>query len=244
MSQKLFVAMSCPAAGREEEYARWYEDVHMQDVLRVPGIEDAQRFVRDVDQLPEAYTPRCPYSHVALYQADGDPGTIAHELARRAEGGVFQMIDAIAAKQGSFYELKSELQGPGERDGEGALLVFSRPAPGHSADEYDEWYDGIHLAEVLDVPGITAARRWHHSSAAMPQRLTSPPPHPDLAIYRTAAPASEIASEFERRLLDGTFRMSPALDMSSLMVWFFAATSTCQRPGHTDVVTGARALTS
>lgn len=39
------------------------------------------------------------------------------------------------------------------------LLVYTAPVPGRE-DEYHAWYDGIHLDEVLTVPGFTAARRF------------------------------------------------------------------------------------
>lgn len=37
-------------------------------------------------------------------------------------------------------------------------LVFTNCDPAHEA-EFDDWYDNIHLPDVLNVPGVVAARR-------------------------------------------------------------------------------------
>jgi hypothetical protein len=233
MARSLFVPMSRPVAGREQEYTRWYEDVHMAEVLEVPGIGSAQRFTLDAAQMPVDYTPACPFAQAGMFEVDGDPSTVAHELARRAEGGVFQMTADLEATQASFYEARTVARGEPHDDGDGALLIFTAPSPGHEASAYHEWYDDVHLTEVLQVPGIRSAQRWTLSGDAMPARLASPPPHPDLAVYKTSAPAAAVAAELERRFVGGVFDMSPALDMTTLHVWFFApATSRREASEH------------
>jgi len=39
------------------------------------------------------------------------------------------------------------------------LLVRTSPLPGNE-DEFARWYDGVHLAEVLAVPGFVSAQRF------------------------------------------------------------------------------------
>ena len=36
-AEYLYLVFSRPVAGREDEYNAWYEDVHTQDMKRVPG---------------------------------------------------------------------------------------------------------------------------------------------------------------------------------------------------------------
>ena len=38
------VAWSNPTEGKEDEYGKWYDETHLQDMLGVPGIKTAQRF--------------------------------------------------------------------------------------------------------------------------------------------------------------------------------------------------------
>jgi hypothetical protein len=40
------------------------------------------------------------------------------------------------------------------------LIVLSNPTTTEREDEYNEWYEHTHLAEVLQVPGIVSAQRF------------------------------------------------------------------------------------
>jgi len=42
----------------------------------------------------------------------------------------------------------------------GIMLVQSRPSDPAREDEYNKWYSGAHIPDVLAVPGITGARRY------------------------------------------------------------------------------------
>jgi len=42
----------------------------------------------------------------------------------------------------------------------GIMLVQSRPSDSAREDEYNKWYSGTHIPEVLAVPGVTGARRY------------------------------------------------------------------------------------
>jgi hypothetical protein len=45
MARYLFVAQSdCADKTREEEFCRWYDDVHVPDILVTPGIIEAARY--------------------------------------------------------------------------------------------------------------------------------------------------------------------------------------------------------
>jgi hypothetical protein len=57
------------------------------------------------------------------------------------------------------------------------LLVFSDPVPGCD-EEYNEWYTGTHLGEVVATPGFVAAQRFQFVSTSGQE-----PSHGYLAIY-------------------------------------------------------------
>lgn len=42
----------------------------------------------------------------------------------------------------------------------GVLYVESRPASPDRADEYNEWYTGTHLGDVMSLDGFLSARRF------------------------------------------------------------------------------------
>ena len=64
----------------------------------------------------------------------------------------------------------------------GILLVMSDATPGDD-DAYNAWYDDVHLADVLNVPGFVAARRF----AAVPSVHGELPAARYLAIYEIDA---------------------------------------------------------
>ena len=41
----------------------------------------------------------------------------------------------------------------------GIMLVQSRPSSPEDTDAYHEWYDDVHIPEILSVDGFTSARR-------------------------------------------------------------------------------------
>ena len=92
------------------------------------------------------------------------------------------------------------------------LLVFTNPADGQDA-EYNDWYTGTHLAEVLQVPGIVAAQRWrvsNESAAAPPQR--------SLATYELDdRPPAEVIAALTAAAQ--TMTMSPALGEAQMVLY-------------------------
>ena len=42
----------------------------------------------------------------------------------------------------------------------GVMIVQSRPVSADREDEYNEWYSGVHIPEILAIPGFTGARRY------------------------------------------------------------------------------------
>jgi hypothetical protein len=59
------------------------------------------------------------------------------------------------------------------------LLVLTNAVQGKEA-EFNDWYDTRHLDDVLEVPGIVAAKRYRLSSV---QRMNPPMPWTYFAIY-------------------------------------------------------------
>lgn len=59
------------------------------------------------------------------------------------------------------------------------LIVMTNPVEGR-AEEFNEWYSKVHLADVVKVPGIVRAQRF---SRAAFQRGEGPFPWEYLAIY-------------------------------------------------------------
>jgi hypothetical protein len=91
------------------------------------------------------------------------------------------------------------------------LVVLTHPSSAEREDEYNTWYDDVHLGEVCQIPGITGAKRYSLS----PVQLDPPSSLGDdgyLALYEIETDdVAQVAKELTARSIDGRFRMSDAL---------------------------------
>jgi hypothetical protein len=68
MAKYVFVVLTNPVAGREDEFNAWYDNQHLPDVLKVEGFVAAQRF----KLTPEGDKPDAPHRYLALYEIETD----------------------------------------------------------------------------------------------------------------------------------------------------------------------------
>jgi hypothetical protein len=105
-SHKLLV-FSNPTEGKEDEFNKWYDEIHLGEVLEVPGIVRAQRFsVADV--LPGV----TDHKYVAVYDLDtDDPGGVLQALGAAVPNmNMSDAFDAETAKMTMVSALGDEQQ--------------------------------------------------------------------------------------------------------------------------------------
>ena len=91
------------------------------------------------------------------------------------------------------------------------LIVHTSPADGRE-DEYNAWYDDVHLAEFSALPGVISGRRF---------KVVSPDPDAKpvyAAIYETSADPRQVFASMNEAIKNGTMHMSDAIDQSSVVV--------------------------
>lgn len=88
----VYVVKSAPVEGREDEYNRWYTDVHLQDVLALPGFVSAQRFKLADPDADDA--PAQPYLALYFMRTDDPEGLLA-TLTEMVETGRISMTEAF-----------------------------------------------------------------------------------------------------------------------------------------------------
>jgi hypothetical protein len=97
------------------------------------------------------------------------------------------------------------------------LVVHTRPIEGKDA-EFNEWYDTVHLSEVLKVDGFVAATRYR----AEPSVHGELPEFPYLAIYEVEAeslPGALAALSSAAKSMD----MGSALDRNGMATYAYTA---------------------
>ncbi|MFE3543119.1 hypothetical protein ACFXK0_09120 [Nocardia sp. NPDC059177] len=100
------------------------------------------------------------------------------------------------------------------------MLVFSNPVAGQDT-EFNEWYDNVHLGEVLAVPGIVAGERYGRVPAQLPGGDATGQSY--LAVYELDADPDEVVKSFQEHAATGKVGLSPALDLTSLAVTVWRA---------------------
>jgi hypothetical protein len=100
------------------------------------------------------------------------------------------------------------------------LVVLTNPVEGRE-DEYNDWYTGRHLDDVLATEGFKAAQRFQW----VPSRLSRDAPHRYLAIYEVDEDSRERA---EAALLKAAnteaMPISDAMDKRTATWWFTSIT--------------------
>jgi len=85
------------------------------------------------------------------------------------------------------------------------LLVFTNPTPGDD-EEFNRWYDEVHLKEVLETPGFVAAERFDLSDAQMDDAEHA---HRYLSIYEIEGDPAEALKTLQE--------MAPQMNMSATL---------------------------
>ncbi len=84
------------------------------------------------------------------------------------------------------------------------MFVESRPVSAEREDEYNEWYDGIHLGEVLSLPGFVGARRFKAIDGDGPY----------VAVYEVDVDdLSDVMAALGEAAASGRLQMSDAMQM-------------------------------
>jgi hypothetical protein len=101
MSRHIFAVLTNPVEGREAEFNAWYDNRHVHDILRLPGLVSAQRF-----RLSPEQSAATPYRYLVLYEIETNDlaGTI-REL--KAKDGTDEIPGTAALASGvlaSFFE--------------------------------------------------------------------------------------------------------------------------------------------
>jgi hypothetical protein len=103
MTRHLLIVSSRALPGREAEYERWYEEVHVGEVLALPGFLACERFERLGDGEATEF--------VALYEVEtDDPAALLESLF--AAVPKMRLTDAIDPASARFEFLRSRSSGP------------------------------------------------------------------------------------------------------------------------------------
>ena len=143
-------------AEKEEDFNRWYNEEHLQELLSVPGILNAARY--------EAV--RSGPKHLACYELES-PAVIETDAFKnrpRTEWGARVSPSIIGTNFiNNVYEmiypdaLNDSIAGA---DMAPALQIGRMDISPENEDEWNRWYSGVYVPNYEKVPGCIRGRRW------------------------------------------------------------------------------------
>jgi hypothetical protein len=114
------------------------------------------------------------------------------------------------------------------------FVVLSNPAAGME-DEFNEWYEHVHIADVLQVPGLVSAQRFKLHQIALPDSGEDVGPGPQQAqhrymlIYELDGDPATVMAEMAARTVSGEMPLHESLDLSSITMGFWDSLGPARR---------------
>lgn len=111
-----YIMFTNAVAGREDEFNKWYDDVHFPDIARAEAFSRGERY----EIVPSSFTSTSAHRYAAIYDVDGEDAEAALQKLKVAfEAGQMLMSDAFDAQGAQPILLKSmgtRLQGKGSHE--------------------------------------------------------------------------------------------------------------------------------
>jgi hypothetical protein len=228
MHRYVYLVFANPIPGREAEFNEWYSNVHMGDLVQLPGWIGAQRFrlITTVQPPPSAAGYRHGYLMIWDLEATDASGPLAMSAAAIAGGksrrGAGFNYNAGAGSSGTWEAIAPRV---GRPDGKGPtltdpadnktprlnrymLLELSNALLGRDAD-FDR-FASQRITSVLALPGWLAAQRFR--IADTPSRAPSDKPKYLTVWEAEGVSAQAINSTLTKAMESGTVRKNEAAD--------------------------------
>lgn len=93
MGTHRLIVFTEPRPGQEAEYNKWYEEVHLKEVLETEGFVAAQRFEIAPSQIGEM-GENAPSRFLAIYEIEAENIDVALEKLNSSSGSM-NMSDAL-----------------------------------------------------------------------------------------------------------------------------------------------------
>jgi hypothetical protein len=198
----LVVHAKCIRAAEEPGWDTWEDDVHLPAQCSSDGAWAATRF--ELTARPEPGTPGIGFTHVTIHELDdADVGAQAARIlavddALRADGRMHPAHATIAADVFVAHGPHGSKPTP-DAARTGHILTHVLCTDPARVDEWDRWYDDVHVPDMLSCGAFSAMSRWRRLSpvAVGPNHLTLydvATPMVDEAVARSAATLAEVVA--------------------------------------------------
>jgi hypothetical protein len=179
-SRYAYLVMSDPLPGREFDFNDGYQNMHMGDLVQLPGWTGAQRFRLVPDVMPRNTKPLYRRGNLIIWDQEGtDLGKLQSDSRAAIAGGgpvstTYQIIGARTTRpDGRKPFIPDYADNKTPRPNRYVMLDFVEPVAGASDTAFEAALSR-HVIEVLALPGFMAAQPFHLATppaGAAPPRL-------------------------------------------------------------------------
>jgi hypothetical protein len=147
MLDQLLIVWNNPIPTREVEFNRWYSEVHIVDLLRVPGVGGATRFIRD-DAAYHEQDARAIHRYLALYQLF-DRHAVMRTIPQRRGTREMVLSDALdrTTSQATYTQAAGVPGGALTEEFQHLIVARLSHAPGRR-EPLERWFATAHLDEI------------------------------------------------------------------------------------------------
>ena len=153
----LLAITDCNDPAKVDDYTHWYNHIHIPDVT-APGI--FSHAIRFANSDPDSPSGR----YIATYETDWEDVSKArpanHEAGAKLRGGADRGSPYIqSVTVGVFKKLGGEFTASAKPT-RGILMVLSNCKDTASEEDFNRWYEDVHIADILDTGAFHTAYRY------------------------------------------------------------------------------------
>ncbi len=106
MARSILLVFTNATDGNDEEFNRWYDEIHMKEVIETPGFVGCERFELGEGQMD---SEERKHRYLAIYDIEGDPAAALKTLQESAPR--MQMTDTLNLEAGTslFRQITARL---------------------------------------------------------------------------------------------------------------------------------------
>jgi hypothetical protein len=158
----LVIVMTRPSDfSREDEWAVWYDDVHLPETAEASGARVVSHW--QVADRPSGFSPVQGFTHLDFYEFD-DPAAGEQALLdafdAERDGGRMHSCHCVVGTD-AFASIgrwtKPTEHGPGLTGHVVSYVGTNAPA---ASDKWNEWLDNVHVPDMIATGAFVNARRW------------------------------------------------------------------------------------
>jgi hypothetical protein len=177
MSHYVTIQLHNVPAGKETDFATWFDGPHREALARLRGFRTADRYELTAEQvMPDIAQP---WRYASVYDFDYatpeiDLPALGPLLAEARDAG---LIDDSGENErvlsyAMYSDWKFSANHRADQPFSGVSILLGNYTPGREA-EYQTWYNEVHAPEVTGTPGKVAMKRGKLSPIQIePRRFT------------------------------------------------------------------------